>query len=121
MKICVVEIQVIKNEYQEYLRAVKRWKSVLSGFVILYQPLGSNESGADDPEPSVSESTLADELNHGSYLQKLYPLVASHLSEMGKYNEFQDLSIDDEEDIVLKIESHCETYYQSIWNSFLLC
>lgn len=92
-----------KSEYAEYKHAKRYWRSVLSGFVVIYVPLNpGNEGYVDQGDLSRTE------LSHGTFLRKLKSHVA---------NQPMD-TFPEREDFVLKVEDMANAYYQSLWNSF---
>jgi hypothetical protein len=92
-----------KNQYMEYKHAKRYWRSVLSGFVVIYLPL--NPEGDAHLDSSNLEKT---ELNHGTFLPRLRPHVANQPHET-----FAEC-----EDFILKVEDMATPYYHSLWNSF---
>jgi hypothetical protein len=92
-----------KNQYMEYKHAKRYWRSVLSGFVVIYLPL--NPEGDAHLDSSNLEKT---ELNHGTFLPRLRPHVANQPRE----------TFTECEDFILKVEDMATPYYHSLWNSF---
>ncbi len=108
-----------KKEYEEYFMAKKRWKHVLGSFVTLYQPLASLSSEHEKQDDGLmAHPKIANELNHGTYLRRLLPMVTDFYNRMVHPTDpAHALTREEEEDLILMIQSHSETYYQSIWTS----
>lgn len=88
-------------EYLEYKHALRYWRSVLGGYLVLYIPL--------KPQGKIDRTNLIEaECMHGTFLPKLYSHLANQ--SIGSFSE--------REDFILKVEEMAEVYYQSIWNSF---
>jgi hypothetical protein len=91
-----------KKQCSEHRYALRKWKNVLSGFVVLYQPLAKTQ-GVDHANPIVQS-----ELQYGRYLPGLAPLFRHDSPD----------TYEKEENFVLQVEEVSTAYYHSLWNSF---
>lgn len=98
------------KEIKDYRLAFRQWQNILSSFVTIYHPLVQkpladiSEYGNEQVEVVVRA-----ELEYGTLLPTLEPLVAQH---------YNTLCAKGEDDIILQIETLAESYYQAMWNSF---
>ncbi|MBL0340842.1 MAG: cache domain-containing protein [Bacteroidetes bacterium] len=100
------DIAQLINDRNYYL-----WSSLLSSFEVIYYSLKREISNYDDTT-KVFEGVLENECNHGLYLRNLKTQQVIRNS----YNN-QDLSLEQIEEIYLKIQTLSYTYYLSLWNS----
>ncbi|MBL0341313.1 MAG: cache domain-containing protein [Bacteroidetes bacterium] len=100
------DIAQLINDQNYYL-----WSSLLSSFEVIYYPLKREISNYNDTT-KVFEGILENECNHGLYLKNL----KAQKVIINSYNN-QDLSLEEREEIYLKIQTLSYTYYLSLWNS----
>lgn len=106
-RINITKSEELRKEWSEYKHAVRIWKNLLGGFMVLYQPL--SKIIPESLKIEFKDKPFArSELLHGQYLRSIHHLLASESCET--YQE--------KENYVLIVEEIAESYYQSLWNSF---
>jgi hypothetical protein len=107
------------TEIKEFRIAFRQWQNILSGFVTIYQSLlvkDINFSGKY--ENDEIKKTVNDELRYGNYLGRLEPFVFKYYNGITTREGENEIYKPDKEDIILRIETLADSYYQSMWNSF---
>jgi len=118
-KIRPLEFQTeFRAEYNEYQHNLRMWQQIFRGFIKVYHPLGLYRVKFKGRYQPKIRKTIINELKYGNYLNKLEPLIYEYYKKIkGSNTKFGETNLT-REDVVLRIESLAETYYQSIWNSF---
>jgi hypothetical protein len=103
-----------RKEYQDYRHAKDQWSHFFTDFVKVFVPIGIKkvEIDCDQDDKYKLKEIVNSELKYGSYLRNLSPV----LKEYCKTNNGEEKTKDPEE-VIIKIQSLAQPYYQAIWST----